>query len=70
MKFRRRSHRMRSNLIISSKILKDALEYERYLKEVVNALETDEEFRKKLDNATDVDIRVSLDRIPYDYLHT
>lgn len=46
------------------------MEYERYLKEVVNALETDEEFRKKLDNATDVDIRVSLDRIPYDYLHT
>lgn len=39
--------------------LKDALEYERYLKEVVNALETDEEFRKKLDNASDVDIRVS-----------
>lgn len=39
-------------------VFQDALEYERYLKEVVNALETDPEFRKKLDNATDVDIRV------------
>lgn len=39
--------------------LKENLEYERYLREVVNALETDDEFRKKLDNATDVDIRVS-----------
>ncbi|XP_055324391.1 nucleobindin-2 isoform X2 [Sitodiplosis mosellana] len=38
-------------------VQEDALEYERYLKEVVNALETDPEFRKKLDNATDVDIR-------------
>ncbi|XP_031619930.1 nucleobindin-2 [Contarinia nasturtii] len=37
--------------------LDGALEYERYLKEVVNALETDSEFRKKLENATDVDIR-------------
>lgn len=36
----------------------DSLEYERYLKEVINVLETDPEFRKKLDNATDVDIRV------------
>lgn len=36
------------------------MEYERYLKEVVNALETDPEFRKKLDNATDVDIRVCI----------
>lgn len=38
-----------------------ALEYERYLKEVVNALETDPEFRKKLDNASEVDVRVSID---------
>lgn len=36
------------------------LEYERYLKEVVNALESDPEFRKKLDNASEVDVRVSI----------
>lgn len=41
-------------------MFQDVLEYERYLKEVVNALETDPEFRKKLDNATDVDIRVCI----------
>lgn len=35
------------------------LEYERYLKEVVNALESDQEFRAKLDNASEVDVRVS-----------
>lgn len=46
-------------VIIIHCALQGALEYERYLKEVVNALETDPEFRKKLDNATDVDIRVS-----------
>lgn len=34
------------------------IEYERYLKEVVSALESDPEFRKKLDNATEVDVRV------------
>lgn len=32
-------------------------EYERYLKEVVNLLESDKEFRKKLDNANEADIR-------------
>lgn len=32
--------------------------YERYLKEVVDALETDQDFRKKLDAATAIDIRV------------
>lgn len=37
-----------------------ALEYERYLREVVEALEADPEFRKKLDKAPDADIRVSL----------
>lgn len=36
-----------------------ALEYERYLKEVVEALESDPEFRKKLDKAPEADIRVS-----------
>lgn len=36
-----------------------ALEYERYLKEVVDALESDPEFRKKLDKAPEADIRVS-----------
>lgn len=36
-----------------------ALEYERYLREVVEALEADPEFRKKLDKAPDADIRVS-----------
>lgn len=35
-----------------------ALEYERYLKEVVEALESDPEFRKKLDKAPEADIRV------------
>lgn len=37
-----------------------ALEYERYLKEVVEALESDPEFRKKLDKAPEEDIRVSI----------
>lgn len=32
-------------------------EYERYLKEVVGLLESDKEFRKKLDNAPEADIR-------------
>lgn len=35
------------------------LEYERYLKEIVNALETDPEFRAKLDKTDEADIRVS-----------
>lgn len=35
-----------------------ALEYERYLKEVVEALESDPDFRKKLDKAPEADIRV------------
>lgn len=33
------------------------LEYERYLKEVVGLLESDPEFRKKLDSANEADIR-------------
>lgn len=49
-------------------VFQSALEYERYLKEVVNALETDPEFRKKLDNATDVDIRVRMNSINVLYL--
>lgn len=36
------------------------LEYERYLKEVVEALESDPDFRKKLENAPEADIRVSI----------
>ena len=35
-----------------------ALEYERYLKEVVEALESDPDFRSKLDKAPEADIRV------------
>lgn len=35
----------------------DTTEYERYLKEVVNLLESDKEFRKKLDGAAEADIR-------------
>lgn len=35
------------------------MEYHRYLKEVVNALESDPEFRKKLEKADEADIRVS-----------
>lgn len=35
-----------------------SLEYERYLREVVEALEADPEFRKKLDKAPEADIRV------------
>lgn len=35
------------------------LEYERYLKEVVSALESDPDFRQKLDNASEIDVRVS-----------
>jgi len=33
------------------------LEYERYLKEVIDVLESDPEFRKKLENAEETDIR-------------
>lgn len=36
-----------------------ALEYDRYLREVVQTLESDPEFRKKLDEAPEADIRVS-----------
>lgn len=35
------------------------MEYHRYLKEVVDALESDPEFRKKLENADESQIRVS-----------
>jgi len=41
-----------------------ALEYERYLREVVEALEADPEFRKKLDKAPEADIRVSKEGFP------
>lgn len=37
--------------------LEDYMEYHRYLKEVVNALESDPEFRKKLETAEENDIR-------------
>ncbi|XP_044731473.1 nucleobindin-2 isoform X2 [Chrysoperla carnea] len=37
--------------------LEDYMEYHRYLKEVVNALESDPEFRKKLEKADEADIR-------------
>lgn len=37
--------------------LKTALEYERYLREVVEVLETDPEFRKKIDTVAEADIR-------------
>lgn len=36
------------------------LEYERYLKEIVSALETDEAFRKKLEESNISDIKVTL----------
>lgn len=36
------------------------MEYHRYLKEVVQALESDQEFRAKLEKANEDDIRVSL----------
>lgn len=42
-----------------------ALEYERYLKEVVEALESDPDFRKKLDKAAEADIRVSFNFFLY-----
>lgn len=38
-------------------IIIPVLEYERYLKEVVGLLESDKEFRKKLDSASEADIR-------------
>lgn len=44
---------------IESICFQSNLEYERYLKEVVNALESDKVFRQKLDNATEIDVRVS-----------
>uniref|UniRef100_A0A336LQC7 CSON000905 protein n=1 Tax=Culicoides sonorensis TaxID=179676 RepID=A0A336LQC7_CULSO len=37
--------------------LENVLEYERYLKEVVNLLESDKDFREKLDKADEADIR-------------
>lgn len=37
--------------------LEDYMEYHRYLREVVNALESDPEFRKKLETANEEDIR-------------
>uniref|UniRef100_U5EJI6 Putative nucleobindin 2 n=1 Tax=Corethrella appendiculata TaxID=1370023 RepID=U5EJI6_9DIPT len=37
--------------------LEDAIEYEKYLKEVVNVLETDPDFRAKLNKAAESDIR-------------
>ncbi|KAL7044745.1 hypothetical protein ACKWTF_002039 [Chironomus riparius] len=37
--------------------LENIIEYERYLKEVVSLLESDTEFRKKLDSANEADIR-------------
>ena len=36
------------------------LEYERYLKEIVSALETDEAFRKKLEESNISDIKVKV----------
>lgn len=42
--------------------LQSNLEYERYLKEVVSALESDPDFRQKLDNATEIDVRVSREK--------
>lgn len=36
------------------------MEYHRYLKEVVQALESDAEFRAKLEKADEADIRVSI----------
>lgn len=38
-------------------LLQRNLEYERYLKEVVEALESDPEFRKKLNEASEDDVR-------------
>lgn len=39
------------------KRLEDYMEYSRYLKEVVNALESDADFRKKLEQANETDIK-------------
>lgn len=36
------------------------IEYNRYLREVVETLEKDEEFKKKLETADEADIRVSV----------
>lgn len=36
------------------------MEYHRYLKEVIQALESDVEFREKLEKADEADIRVSV----------
>jgi len=38
------------------------LEYERYLKEIVSALETDEAFRRKLEESNISDIKVTWQR--------
>lgn len=47
-------------VFFSFQLLQGILEYERYLKEVVGVLETDPQFRAKLDNASEVDVRVSI----------
>ena len=39
--------------------LGDVMEYHRYLQEVVQALESDPDFRSKLEKANETDIRVS-----------
>lgn len=38
-------------------VLQDYMEYHRYLRQVVNALESDPEFRKKLESAAEADIK-------------
>lgn len=42
----------------------ESLSYNRYLQEIVAALETDENFKEKMKNAEQVDIRVS-DALPH-----
>lgn len=41
------------------------MEYHRYLKEVVQALESDPDFRERLEKADEDDVRVSLGSIIY-----
>lgn len=39
------------------------MEYQRYLQEVVSVLESDPEFRKKLETVNETDIRVSINQL-------
>ncbi|XP_012279322.1 nucleobindin-2 isoform X2 [Orussus abietinus] len=50
-------HSDKENEVEEKEEMEDVVEYHRYLKEVIQALESDPEFRSKLENAQEADIR-------------